>query len=339
MHPELLRKTLHFEGARGERLLLLNSAYDPIVEEASRQGVTVILAEDNVAAIQAANKLSGKSLQHIAFHNYISHAPASNVDMAILNLLYQPNNAWMFYAVQLAYYALRPGGKLYVVGSKDRGVLSVGKRMQERFGSVATLEISKGSRVLYSQKKQVELTDEERAALMQPPQIFADSKLDEGTHLLLEALEINVDDEALDLGSGAGFIGLHIARQARRGQVTMVDSSLAAVDASCKAVKQSGLHNIQVLPSDGTQAVSEQRFQLVATNPPFHVGGIQTSAIAERFMREAALVLRPGGHFYLVANRFLKYEPVLQAHFQQVAEVAGNTRYKVLRAHTARSRG
>jgi 16S rRNA (guanine1207-N2)-methyltransferase len=330
LHSELLRKTLHFK--RGEQLLLLNSARDPIVEEANRRGATIVLAEDNITAVQAANRLSGQSLQHLAFHNYATHAPSSTMDTALLNLLYQPNNPWMFYAVQLAYYALRPSGKLYVVGAKDRGVLSVGKRMQERFGNLATLEISKGSRVLCSQKKQIELTDTDRAALMQPPQIFADSKLDEGTRLLLEALDVNVDDQALDLGCGAGFVGLHIARRATQGYVTMLDSSLAAVDASSRAIEQSELHNIRVLPSDGIQAVSEQRFRLVATNPPFHVGGIQTSEIAERFIREAALVLQPEGRFYLVANRFLKYEPILQTHFRQVEEVAGNTRYKVLRA-------
>jgi 16S rRNA (guanine1207-N2)-methyltransferase len=86
------------------------------------------------------------------------------------------------------------------------------------------------------------------------------------------------------------------------------------------------------LPSDGAQSVLEQRFDLVVTNPPFHHGGIQTTAIAEHFIRQAAQVLRPGGRFYLVANRFLKYEPVLHAHFNTVEEVGGNTRFKVVRA-------
>ena len=90
--------------------------------------------------------------------------------------------------------------------------------------------------------------------------------------------------------------------------------------------------NVQVLASDGTQAVKEQRFDLIATNPPFHLGGIQTTEIGERFIREAAQILRPRGRFYLVANRFLKYEPTLRACFHSVEEVGGNTRYKVLLA-------
>ena len=111
----------------------------------------------------------------------------------------------------------------------------------------------------------------------------------------------------------------------------MVDASLAAVDAAQRMIEQSGLTNAQVLPGDGARALLEQRFDLVVTNPPFHVGGIQTIAIAERFIREAAQVLRPRGRFYLVANRFLKYEPPMRECFKTVEEVAGNTRFKVLR--------
>ncbi len=80
------------------------------------------------------------------------------------------------------------------------------------------------------------------------------------------------------------------------------------------------------------QTVLAQRFDLVVTNPPFHLGGIQTTQIAERLIREAAQVLRPRGRFYLVANRFLKYEPTMRACFKLVEEVSGNTRFKVLRA-------
>ncbi|HLL80118.1 MAG TPA: methyltransferase, partial [Ktedonobacteraceae bacterium] len=45
----------------------------------------------------------------------------------------------------------------------------------------------------------------------------------------------------------------------------------------------------------------------------------------------AAQVLRPRGRFYLVANRFLKYEPTMREAFTTFEEVAGNARFKVLR--------
>jgi len=46
-------------------------------------------------------------------------------------------------------------------------------------------------------------------------------------------------------------------------------------------------------------------------------------------------VLRPGGTLVLVANRFLRYEPEIQAAFGNVRELAGNDSYKVLAADRA----
>jgi 16S rRNA (guanine1207-N2)-methyltransferase len=227
-------------------------------------------------------------------------------------------------------YGLKPGGYLYVTGGKDRGILSVAKRMQEYFGNVETLAISKGQRVLRSRKDEtlIDTAAQFVAPLVSP---FADGRLDDGTRILLKTLEVHTTDVALDMGCGAGYIGMHIASLATKGQVTMVDASLAAVDVARHKVEQSGLTTVQVLVSDGTQAVQAQRFDLVVTNPPFHLGGIQTTATGERFIREAGQVLRPRGRFYLVANRFLKYEPTMRACFKTIEEVGGDKRYKVLR--------
>jgi 16S rRNA (guanine1207-N2)-methyltransferase len=312
-----------------DRILFVNSAANPFIAQLAQQVTpgTIILAEDNIANAQAAQQLSPVQLQHVAIHNYISCQPAATMDSAIMDLLYQPGNTWANYGLQVAHYALRLHGCLYVVGAKDRGILSIGKRMQEYFGNVETVTISTGHRVLCSHKTSTELS-----APLQPVNVFAASQLDEGTRLLIDALQVRPDDVALDIGCGAGFLGLHIARHASQGYVTMVDASLAAVAAAQHATAQSGLTNVSVLASDGAQAVLDRRFDLVVTNPPFHQAGIQTMAIATRFINEAAQVLKPRGRFYLVANRFLKYEPTLLAKLKKVEEVAGNTRYKVLRA-------
>ena len=324
LQSQLLSDTVQL--AADQCLLVINSAADPFVLKAVKQlrAGQITLAEDNIAALPV-DILTNR---HVPFHTYVASEPPAAIDVAVMNMLYQPSNAWMMYGLQVAGYALKPGGHLYVVGAKDRGVLSMAKRMQTYFGNVETLAISKGQRVLCSRKNEAFYQNED-IPLLEP---FAEGKLDEGTHLLLEALEVRTTDEALDIGCGAGFIGMHIAHIAKKGHVTMVDASLAAVDAARQAVEQSSLKNVQILPSSGAQAVLSQRFDLVVTNPPFHQGGVQTTEIAERFIREAAQVLRPRGRFYLVANRFLKYEPTLRASFKTVEEVGGNSRYKVLRA-------
>jgi 16S rRNA (guanine1207-N2)-methyltransferase len=342
LHSSLLAGTVQL--AIHDRLLILNSAADPFVVEAARllSAGELILAEDNIAslhtALYALEREHAKTqlrVRHVPFHEYTLNEAPANIDVAVMNMLYQPGNTWMIYGLQVAAYALKPGGRLYVVGAKDRGVLSMAKRMQSLFGNLETLIISKGQRVLCSHK-------DAGTQLISPgdmnkliPTIFAEGKLDEGTRLLLEALEVRTTDVALDIGCGAGYIGMHIARLASKGHVTMVDASLATVDAARRKVEQSGLTNVMVLASDGTKALPGQRFDLVVTNPPFHLGGIQTTEIGERFIREAAQVLRPRGRLYLVANRFLKYEPAFRTCFQTVEEVGGNTRYKVLRATNA----
>src|SRR5215469_10434807 len=339
----LLSETVRLTDAA--RVLILNSASDPFVQVAAKQpGIgPIMLAEDNIAALQSIQPVlewehgylpPGQGIYHTPFHKYISMQPPATVDVAIMDLLYQPGNAWMDYGLRVALYALKPGGSLYVVGARDRGVLSTAKRMQAYFGNIETLAIGKGQRVVRSFKEAGQQHDVALPANTSPlvPVGFAAGKLDEGTQLLLETLEVHAPDVALDIGCGSGFIGIHIARQARKGSVTMVDASLAAVDAAQQNVEHSGLHNIVVVPSNGSQAVLLQRFDLVVTNPPFHLGGVQTTQVAERFIREAAQVLRPRGRFYLVANRFLKYEPAMRACFKLVEEVSGNTRYKVLRA-------
>ena len=370
LHSSLLNETVQL--AIDDRVLILNSAADPFVLEAARRlsAGELILAEDNIASLLQMNKSVGVDLslltpimnvnakiqpsvgadlsrpspiyrpqlhvRHVPFHEYTLREASATIDVAIMNMVYQPSNAWMMYGLQVAAYALKPGGRLYVVGAKDRGVLSMAKRMQSLFGNLDTLVISKGQRVVCSRVENNETrhspTNQFPALL---PTAFAGGKLDEGTRLLLEALEVHATDIALDIGCGAGYIGIHIAHLASKGHVTMVDTSLATVDAVRHVVEQSGMTNVQVLASDGTQAVKAQRFDLVVTNPPFHLGGIHTTGIAERFIREAAQVLRPRGRFYLVANRFLKYEPTLRACFQNVEEVGGNTRFKVLRATNA----
>jgi 16S rRNA (guanine1207-N2)-methyltransferase len=255
----------------------------------------------------------------------------ATMDVAVVNLLYQPGKAWMLYALSVAAFALRVGGRFYATGAKDRGILTLAKRMQEFFGNVETLEISKGHRVLCSTKR-ADIPQEQYPATSLT--VFADNKLDDGTRMLLDALEgqeFSPAMQALDLGCGAGFIGVYLARRAVQGHVTMVDTSLAAVAASQQTIQDAGLaSSATVLASDGVQAVREQQFDVVATNPPFHQGGIQTREIAERFISDAAQVLVPQGKLFLVANRFLKYEPTMQDCFSFVREIYGDSRYKVL---------
>jgi 16S rRNA (guanine1207-N2)-methyltransferase len=76
----------------------------------------------------------------------------------------------------------------------------------------------------------------------------------------------------------------------------------------------------------------ESAVDTVIMNPPFHKGRAAEPDLGRAFIRAAAGMLKPGGQLWLVANRHLPYEAALAQSFAQVEEVAGDTRFKVLRA-------
>src|SRR5260370_6456916 len=211
-HSSLFNSTVQL--AIDDRLLVLNSAADAFVPLAAQRIITgeLVLAEDNIAALHNAQKvLQGDRFKtararHIPFHEYTLHEAPATINVALMNILYQPGNAWIQYGLQLAAYALEPGGRLYVQGAKDRGIISLAKHMKSLFGNVETLEISKGERVVCSTVKTGVVPNAIQDAINRVPTLFAEGKLDEGTRLLLVGLEVRVTDVPLNLRSSPDSI-------------------------------------------------------------------------------------------------------------------------------------
>ena len=82
-------------------------------------------------------------------------------------------------------------------------------------------------------------------------------------------------------------------------------------------------------PCGGAEAVGDRSFTALVTNPPFHQERATTYTIAEQIVRDAAALLRRRGRLYLVANAFLKYEPVIQEAFGNVELLRQTNRFKV----------
>jgi 16S rRNA (guanine1207-N2)-methyltransferase len=164
------------------------------------------------------------------------------------------------------------------------------------------------------------------------PGLFAWKQLDGGTRLLIEALHsvpLRPTDLALDIGSGAGILTLVAARQASEGHVVGVDVDCRAVAATQRTLDHNGIPNACALPSDCVQAVAERRFDAVITNPPFHQEQSTTYVVAEQIIRDAAHVLSPSGRLYLVANRFLKYQPLIERTFGDVQLLRETNSFRV----------
>jgi 16S rRNA (guanine1207-N2)-methyltransferase len=141
--------------------------------------------------------------------------------------------------------------------------------------------------------------------------------VDKASLLLLEALVPAVPSlkgrRVLDLGAGYGALTLPLARLG--AEVTAVEDDLVSVLSLRRSLEENGLE-ARALHSDVDEALTpEERFDIIVTNPPFHVGGAVILDVAQAFVEAAAARLKPGGGFFLVANPFLKYESLLEARF------------------------
>jgi 16S rRNA G1207 methylase RsmC len=87
---------------------------------------------------------------------------------------------------------------------------------------------------------------------------------------------------------------------------------------------------VEVLLSDGYDALGGQRFDAILSNLPAHRGQQADSAVAERFIAGAPAHLREDGGAWLVANKALPYELPAARAFRRVRVAAGDGRYKVL---------
>ncbi len=168
-------------------------------------------------------------------------------------------------------------------------------------------------------------------AVVSVPGVFSHGRLDDGTRLLLENLDVPPNARVLDVGCGAGVIGLMAKRMRPESTVHLIDSSAYALEAARRTMSLNSLPDVRVQPSDVFSEV-DSRYSLIVTNPPFHTGVPTDYRVAGEFFRDAAARLEPGGAVAVVANRFLPYPALMEEYLGRCEVVAENTRFRVYRA-------
>lgn len=252
----------------------------------------------------------------------------------------------------LAREAGRPGGVLLVAGANDAGIRSVIGDARDAVGLAVVEDFRRRSRVAHIALPPV-LPEPpgwatepgvapgtwgrfsfreggEEVALATLPGVFSADRLDEGTRLLLEHLEVPAGATVLDVGCGAGVIGV-VAGRRGAGAVTMTDVNLLAVAAARRNAPLAGVP-VDVVAGDVYSGVAGRRFDLIVSNPPFHQGKMVDYAMPQRLIAEAGEHLAPGGRLVLVANAFLPYDRLMRERLGEVAVVAATRQYRVLAA-------
>ncbi|WP_287416709.1 methyltransferase [Oceanithermus sp.] len=328
---------------RGARAIDLNPGVGVALLPLLAAGLEVDSWEDRRSALRA---LEASAAEHPGLRVRAAlpwQVPEAAYGTALLVFGADRGNAWVRAQLLAAARALEPGGLLWVAGDKKLGFERYLGWARELVGDGEVVARAKGVRVAVLERSsrpapeapaepaplEAELRGR-RLTFWVWPGVFSADAVDPASRLLLEHLPEDVGGaEVLDLGAGYGALSLPLAREGAR--VTLLEHQLASVWSARRSLQAAGL-SAAVHHSDVDEALQENEvYDIVVSNPPFHVGGRVVLDVAEAFVAAAHRRTRPGGRFYLVANPFLKYEVWMHDRFGNVRTLHAG-RYKVLLA-------
>ncbi len=242
-------------------------------------------------------------------------------------------------------HSLKPNGEIFIIGENRGGINAAPKLLHSYSNNVQKLDSARHCSLyyaqlnvfqappelqslysLYSLQLALGLAELKIAAL---PGVFSAGELDEGTNLLLTSLP-GLEGDILDLGCGAGVIGATLCQRSSTAKVVMSDVNTLALHSAAKTLEVNNL-TAQIIASDMFSDITT-KFDFIISNPPFHAGLKTNYEATERMLRQAPNYLKKHGQLFLVANRFLRYEPILAEVFQSVSVINENSRFKIIQA-------
>lgn len=234
--------------------------------------------------------------------------------------------------------ALRPGGQLVAMAPKDRG----GARLRaelEAFGCEVAESARRHHRICHvvrpAELRGIEASIEAGALRLDArlgawtqPGVFSWDRLDAGTAFLISRLP-PLAGAGADLGGGVGLLARAVLESPAVSRLDVLELDARACAAARLNLDDPRAH---VRQFDLSAPAPLEGLDFVVTNPPFHAQGRENRGLGELFIQRAAAVLRRGGSCWLVANRHLAYEAVLEEAFSSLRRVEEGAGYKIYEA-------
>ena len=235
--------------------------------------------------------------------------------------------------------------RLWLVGENKAGIKSAPRHLGQYFRTVAKLDSARHCGLF---EASAPLNDRpfdldahattwsvdfagQRIEVVSLPGVFAHGRMDKGSRLLLESLEkLRPAGKILDFACGSGVIGCALLAGGARADLTLLDVSALALEASWRTFSLNGLKSA-LIPSDGLSEL-EGRYDWIISNPPFHRGVSNDLEIAAKFFTEAGTFLTENGRIVIVCNRHLPYASWLQNHFDRVERLDENSEFIIIQA-------
>ena len=235
------------------------------------------------------------------------------------------------------------GLELYLVGEKRGGIERAAKQLST-LGTARKLDSARHCQLWHvrvdnapekrdpqSWLHQYHIDHPEGALqVLSLPGVFSHGRLDVGSALFIEHFAHLPAGPLLDFGCGAGVLGALLKRSYPNNAVYMLDVDAFACESSRLTLAANQLE-ATVIAGDGIEAAPYDLAAIIS-NPPFHQGVHTDYHASETLLRNANRHLRNGGEIRLVANSFLKYPPLIEAHLGPCQTLVQAQGFKVYRA-------
>ena len=161
------------------------------------------------------------------------------------------------------------------------------------------------------------------------PGIFGWNKIDVGSRLLIDHLN-DLKGIGADFGCGYGYLTKNILEKCEDiDTLYAFDIDPKATQACTKNVtNERAIIQIQ----DCTKPINDlPKLDFIIMNPPFHDGSTEDKELGQKFILNAKHHLKKNGNLYIVANKHLPYEKILNVQFQSVKVIYEGDGFKIFK--------
>ncbi|MBF0453400.1 MAG: methyltransferase [Magnetococcales bacterium] len=256
-------------------------------------------------------------------------------------------------AIEAALQAISATGRVWIFGSKEAGILSIGKRFSHSKtafykGHLRLISLTRESRYVEKPGKKTARTNLaydpegfltfpcEGLTIASRPGLFSWQEPDPASLLLLSAMAqkgLDPGPLVLDWGCGTGLLSAVLAKRWPDTRFILSDDQINAVHCAQHTMDLNQLsHRCQIIAEDGIgTTLAQNRYTTILSNPPFHRGVRNDHSAVHSFIKQGVDLLEKGGSFWLVGNRFLDHTSALSQVLKQVETIKQTSQYTVIR--------
>ena len=164
--------------------------------------------------------------------------------------------------------------------------------------------------------------------------VFSHGRIDAGTRLLAENMQLPAGARVLDLGCGYGVLGIVAAKMCPDCKVTMVDVNARACALARENAARNNAGPVEIICGDAREVLKGRQFDVIVTNPPCRSGREVVLSLFEW----AASALSADGSLWAVIQTnkgARRYARDLQQWFGEVETVRVWGGYRVIQAKRA----